>query len=183
VTGATLTRFYGIHVAVLPALATFLIGLHLYLVQKLGMSVPPGVERAGAPRRTMPFFPSFLLRDLVGWLSSLAILAALAAYYPIELGQKADPFASAPAGIRPEWYFMFMFQTLKYLPSYILGIEGEVVGVVGFGLGGLFLLLIPLLDRRTARGEPSRMFTWIGIAIIAYMVVLTYLGYTVSPTK
>ncbi len=183
VTGATLTRFYGIHVAVLPALATLLIGLHLYLVQKLGMSVPPGVERVGGPRRAMPFFPSFLLRDLVGWLSALAILAALAAYYPIELGQKADPFASAPAGIRPEWYFMFMFQTLKYLPSYILGIEGEVVGVVGFGLGGLFLLLIPLLDRRTARGEPSRMFTWIGIAIIAYMVVLTYLGYTVSPTK
>jgi quinol-cytochrome oxidoreductase complex cytochrome b subunit len=78
---------------------------------------------------------------------------------------------------------MFMFQTLKYLPSYILGIEGEILGVVGFGLGGLFLLLIPLLDRKTARGEPSRMFTWIGIAIIVYMVVLTYLGYTVSPTK
>jgi quinol-cytochrome oxidoreductase complex cytochrome b subunit len=78
---------------------------------------------------------------------------------------------------------MFMFQTLKYLPSYILGIEGEVVGIVGFGLGGLFLLLVPLLDRKTARGEPGRLFTWIGIAIIAYMILLTYLGYTASPTK
>jgi quinol-cytochrome oxidoreductase complex cytochrome b subunit len=57
------------------------------------------------------------------------------------------------------------------------------VGVVGFGVGGLFLLLIPFLDRRTPRGEPSRLFTWIGIAIMLYMVVLTYLGYTVSPTK
>jgi len=183
VTGATLTRFYGIHVAILPALTVLLLGLHLFLVQKHGMSVPPSVERAGGGRRTMPFLPNFLLRDLVGWLSALAILAALAAYYPAELGQKADAFAPAPAGIKPEWYFMFMFQTLKYLPSYILGIEGEIVGVLGFGVGGLFLLLIPFLDRRTARGEPSRLFTWIGITIILYMVVLTYLGYTVSATK
>ncbi|MBI4589003.1 MAG: cytochrome bc complex cytochrome b subunit [Candidatus Rokubacteria bacterium] len=183
VTGATLTRFYGIHVAVLPAITTLLLGLHLFLVQRHGMSVPPSVEQAGGPRRTMPFFPNFLLRDLVGWLSALAALAALAAYFPTELGQKADPFAPAPAGIRPEWYFMFMFQTLKLLPSYILGIEGEVVGVISFGLGGLFLLLIPFLDRRTARGEPSHLFTWIGIAIIVYMLILTYLGYTMVPTQ
>ncbi|HLC42752.1 MAG TPA: cytochrome bc complex cytochrome b subunit [Methylomirabilota bacterium] len=183
VTGATLTRFYGIHVAVLPALATLFLGLHLFLVQKHGMSLPAALERKGAAKRLMPFFPNFLLRDLVGWLSALAILAALAAYFPAELGKKADPFLPAPAGIRPEWYFMFMFQTLKYLPSYILGIEGEIIGVVGFGLGGLFLLLIPLIDRKTARGEPSRLFTWIGIAIIVYMIALTYLGYTASTTK
>jgi quinol-cytochrome oxidoreductase complex cytochrome b subunit len=183
VTGATLTRFYGIHVAVLPALAGMLVGLHLYLVQRHGMSVPPAVERSGAPPRVMPFVPNFLLRDLVGWLSVLAVLAALAAYFPAELGKKADPFLPAPAGIKPEWYFMFMFQTLKYLPSHILGIEGEIVGIVGFGLGGLFLLLIPLLDRRAARGEPSRLFTWIGVVIIVYMVALTYLGYTASATK
>ena len=183
VTGATLTRFYGIHVAILPALAGMLVGLHLYLVQKHGMSVPQGVERSGAARRVMPFVPNFLLRDLVGWLSVLAALAVLAAYFPAELGRKADPFLPAPAGIRPEWYFMFMFQTLKYLPSHILGIEGEIVGIVGFGLGGLFLLLIPLLDRRTARGESSRLFTWIGVAIIVYMGILTYLGYTASATR
>jgi cytochrome b6 len=183
VTGATLTRFYGIHVAVLPALTVGLLGLHLYLVQRLGMSTPPAVERQGGARRAMPFVPNFLLRDLVGWLSALALLATLAAFWPAELGRKADPFASAPIGIKPEWYFMFMFQTLKYLPASILGIEGELVGVLGFGLGGLFLLVIPFLDRRTARGEPSRLFTWIGVAIIAYMIVLTYLGYTVSPTR
>lgn len=183
VTGATLTRFYGIHVAVLPALTTAILGLHLFLVQKHGMSVPPDVERRGGAKGTMPFFPNFLLRDLVGWLSALAILAVLAAYFPAELGKKADPFAPAPAGIKPEWYFVFMFQTLKYLPSYILGIEGEIVGVLGFGLGGLLLLLVPLLDRRAARGEPSRLVTGIGLAVILYVIVLTYLGYTVSPTR
>jgi cytochrome b6 len=183
VTGATLTRFYGIHVAVLPGLTALLLVLHLFLVQKHGMSVPPSVERGTGPRRTMAFFPHYILRDIVGWLAALAVLATLAAFWPAELGKKADPFASAPIGIKPEWYFMFMFQTLKYLPSTILGIEGELVGVLWFALGGLFLLVIPFLDRRTARGQPSRLFTWIGLAIIVYMLVLTYLGYTVSPTK
>jgi cytochrome b6 len=183
VTGATLTRFYGIHVAVLPALVTVLLGIHLYLVQKHGMSVPPSVERGGGPSRTMPFVPDFLLRDIVGWLSALAVLAALAAFLPAELGKKADPFAPAPVGIKPEWYFMFTFQTLKYLPAKILGVDGEVVGIVGFTLAGVFLLVLPLLDRRAARGQPSRVFTWIGIGIILYIVVLTYLGYTASATK
>jgi cytochrome b6 len=183
VTGATLTRFYGIHVAVLPALVTLILGLHLYLVQKHGMSVPPGVARRGGATRSMPFVPNFLLRDIVGWLSALAILAALAAFFPAELGRKADPFAPAPVGIKPEWYFMFMFQTLKYLPSHILALEGEIVGVLGFALGGLFLLLIPFLDRRAARGESSPTFTWIGIAIVVYIIVLTYLGYTANPTR
>jgi cytochrome b6 len=183
VTGATLTRFYGIHVAVLPACTTVLLGLHLMLVQRHGMSVPLGVERQGGPGRRMPFVPNFLLRDAIGWLAALAILAALAAYFPAELGKKADPFAPAPAGIKPEWYFMFMFQTLKYLPSYILGIEGEVVGVVGFALAGLFLLLLPFIDRQAAHRRASPLFTWVGVAIIVYMLVLTYLGYTVSPTQ
>ena len=183
VTGATLTRFYGIHVAVLPAIATLLLGMHLYLVQKHGMSVPPSVARAGGPSRTMPFVPDFLLRDIVGWLSALAVLAALAAFFPAELGKKADPFAAAPVGIKPEWYFMFTFQTLKYLPAKILGIDGEVVGIVAFGVAGLFVLAIPFLDQRAARGESSRLFTAIGVGIIVYIVVLTYLGYTASPTK
>ncbi len=183
VSGATLTRFYGFHVAVLPMLVTILLGLHLFLVQKHGMSVPPGVDQRGSAKRVMPFLPNFLLRDVIGWLSALVILLALAAIFPAELGQKVDPFEPAPIGIKPEWYFVFMFQTLKYLPSFILGLEGEVVGIIGFGLGGLFLLLIPFLDRGAARDKPSRLFTWIGLAIILYILWLTYLGYTVSPTK
>ena len=128
ITGGTLTRFFGFHVAILPALATVLVGLHVYLVQRHGMSVPPGVERSEAPRRMMPFVPNFLLRDMIGWLAALALLALLAALFPWELGRKADPYVPAPAGIKPEWYFGWMFQTLRMLPSHIAGLEGESGG-------------------------------------------------------
>jgi cytochrome b6 len=184
VTGATLTRFYGIHVAVLPAIATVVLGLHLFLVQKHGMSRPPAAASDAAAKRSMPFFPNFFLRDLVGWLCAVGVLAALAAYYPAELGKKADPFQPAPVGIKPEWYFMAMFQTLKLLPSHILGIEGELLGVLAFGLVGLILIAIPFLDRPAAMAKTSsRLATGFGIALILYSVLLTYLGYTMSPTK
>jgi cytochrome b6 len=174
--GATLTRFYALHVSVLPALAFMLIALHVLMVQRHGMSVPPGVARSGGAPRTIPFFPNFLLRDLVGWLSALAILAAMAAFFPAHLGVKADPFAPAPAGIKPEWYFMFMFQSLKYLPASILGIEGELVGIAGFGLAAMVLIFIPFLDRGP---RSSRLLTWLAYGALAFIIVLTWLGYTV----
>jgi cytochrome b6 len=184
VTGATLTRFYGIHVAILPAIVTVVLGLHLFLVQKHGMSRPPSVERDGGEKKSLPFFPNFFLRDVVGWLCALGLLAALAAYYPAELGKKADPFQPAPIGIKPEWYFMAMFQTLKLLPSHILGVEGELLGVLGFGLIGIILIAMPFLDRRAMGAKTSsRLAAAFGLLLIVYSVALTYLGYTMSPTK
>ena len=180
VTGATLTRFFGFHVAVLPGLATCLLALHLLLVQQLGMSVPPGVERAIAggrePRRTMPFFPNFLLRDMIGWYAALGVLGALAAIFPWELGAKADPFAAAPAGIRPEWYFLFMFQTLKYLPSKVLFIDGELLGIFGFSAAALVWIAVPFLDRRIGFGRTTRFFTGLGVFVIGYMMVFSWLA-------
>ncbi len=176
ISGATLTRFYALHVSVLPGMAIMLIGLHVLLVQKHGMSVPPGVEKQGGKMRSIPFFPNFLLRDLVGWLSALTILAALAAFWPAELGQKADPFAPAPAGIRPEWYFMFLFQTLKYLPAKILGIDGELIGIAGSGIAAVVLLIVPFVDRRS-----SRLWTFVAWGALLYIIVLTTLGYMANP--
>ena len=176
VTGATLTRFYGFHVAVLPAIATALLGLHLLLVQRHGMSVPPEVEQEHKGREipSMPFFPNFLLRDLVGWCAAIGVLATLAALFPWELGVKADPFAPAPAGIRPEWYFGWTFQTLKMLPGHILGIEGELVAMLGIGLGAALWFVVPLLDRTAHQGNrKSRVFNLIGWIIVAYMSVMT----------
>lgn len=107
----------------------------------------------------------------------LGVLALLCTLFPWELGVKADPFAPAPAGIRPEWYFTFMSQTLKYLPPRIGPLEGEVVGVMVFGLAGLALVAVPFLDRRAARGMPSPGFTIAGVLAILYLAVLTTLAY------
>ena len=180
VTGATLSRFYGLHVAVLPAITTVLIAGHLLLVQRQGMSVPLKVERrleAGERIRQMPFFPNYILRDVLAWYVALAVLAALAAFYPWELGRKTDPFAAVPPGIRPEWYFLAMFHTLKLLPSHVLGVEGERLGVMGFGLAAMLLVLVPFLDRRSARGEGSPLFTGLAIGALVYLVVFTIVGY------
>jgi cytochrome b6 len=180
VTGATLTRFFGFHVAVLPGLATMLLAIHLLLVQQLGMSVPPGVERDIAEGRgkvrSMAFLPNFLLRDMIGWYSALGILGALAAIFPWELGTKADPFASAPAGIRPEWYFLFMFQTLKYLPAKVLFLDGELLGILGFSAAAVVWVAVPFLDRHIGFGRVTRFFTGLGVFVIGYMMVLSLLA-------
>jgi cytochrome b6 len=180
VTGATLTRFFGFHVAVLPGLATLLLAMHLFLVQRLGMSVPPGVERAIAeghePARAMPFFPNFLLRDIIGWYAALGALGALAAIFPWELATKADPFAPAPAGIRPEWYFLFMFQTLKYLPAKVLFLEGEFAGLLAFGAAATVWVAVPFLDRHVGFGRTTRFFTGFGVFALGYIVALSALA-------
>lgn len=180
VSGATLSRFYALHVAILPAIATALIGAHLLFVQRQGMSVPLGVLRRLKPGETlkqMPFFPDYVLRDVRLWYVALAILAALAAFSPWELGQKADPFAPVPSGIRPEWYFLAMFHTLKLLPSHVLGLEGERLGVLAFGLAAAILVVVPFLDRRANRHQPSPIFTALGIVALIYLIAFTIVGY------
>jgi len=178
ITGGTLSRFYGWHVAILPAVMTLVLGLHVLLVQTLGMSVPPTAEKEARGRRPMRFFPNFALRDLFGWTIALGVLATLAALLPWELGVKADPFAPAPAGIRPEWYFMFMFETLKLVPGgEIAGVEYEVFPILGFGLAAFVLVLVPFLDRGVVRTGRSPLFTVAGILGVGYIVVMTAWGY------
>lgn len=175
VTGATLTRFFGFHVAVLPAITTVLLGIHLLLVQLHGMSVPQSYE--GKSVKKMKFLPNFLLRDLIGWILAVGVLAALAALFPWELGEKADPFAPAPAGIKPEWYFLFMFETLKLIPSKILIFDGEVVGILAFAFGGLLFFLVPFLDREPGHPKRRLIFNIFGVLVLLFIVVMTIVGF------
>jgi cytochrome b6 len=178
VSGATLSRFFGFHVAVFPGIFTVLLGIHLILVQRQGMSEPLGMEHnEGTPMKTMPFFPNFLLRDLLLWLLVLNLLAILAVFFPWELGKKADAFASAPAGIKPEWYFLFMFQTLKYIPAKLLFIDGEVFGIMMFGLAGLLWMLVPFWDRKSSKGQHNRVVNYLGIFALFYIIALTIVGW------
>jgi cytochrome b6 len=121
----------------------------------------------------MKFFPNFALRELMAWYVALGVLGALAAIFPWDLGVKADPFVAAPAGIKPEWYFLFMFQTLKLIPSKVWFIDGEVLGVLAFGAAGAVWLLLPFID-----GERTRK--WVNaLAVLAltYIVGMTIYGH------
>src|SRR5262249_29408656 len=156
------------------------VALHLLFVQRQGMSVPLNVEERLKPGEELPqmrFFPDYILRDVLAWYVVIAVLAALAAFYPWELGKKADPFAVVPPGIRPEWYFLATFHTLKLIPSHVFGLEGERLGVVAFGAAALLLVVVPFLDRRSSRGERSPLFTAIAIAALGYLIVFTILGH------
>jgi cytochrome b6 len=170
---ATIGRFFWLHVAVLPAAALLVMGLHVLLIQTLGMSRPIGLR----PGREISFFPQFILRDALGWLLVLGIIGVICVFLPWEVGTKADPFAATPLGIKPEWYFTFMFTTLKLVPSHIFSIEGEVLAILGFMLGGLLWLLVPFLDRRALREQRSPAFTAAGALIVIYIVVMTVLTY------
>jgi cytochrome b6 len=176
VSGGTLSRFYGWHVAVLPAITmVFLLG-HLALVQIKGMSVPASCDEESKRRQPMKFFPHFALRDLSGWLFALGVLAALAALFPWELGEKADLFAPAYENIRPEWYFVFMFQTLKLVPGgEIFGLEYEAIPILLFGAAGLLLMLVPFLDR----SAPGKGGAWqiAGAIALLFVIGMTCWGY------
>lgn len=169
VTGATLNRFFAIHVTVLPLIIMGAISIHLLLVQVQGMSKPIDVEEKGK----IPFFPNFMLRDLMMWLAALIILVGLATFFPWELGHPVDTFASAPAGIKPEWYFLSMYQILKWMPSTIAGVSGELIGIGLINIGGALILLVPFLDRKASGNEKSTWFTIFGILALIFLVAIT----------
>jgi cytochrome b6 len=86
---------------------------------------------------------------------------------------------ATPLGIKPEWYFTFMFTTLKLIPSHIFSFEGEKLAILGFMVGGALWLLVPFLNRRASRELPSRPVTVIGAVLLLYIVVMTVLTYTI----
>jgi quinol-cytochrome oxidoreductase complex cytochrome b subunit len=72
-----------------------------------------------------------------------------------------------------------MFQTLKYIPGKILFIDGEVLGILLFGLAGLLWMLVPFWDRKSPRGERNRFVNYVGIFVIFYIIILTVIGWIV----
>lgn len=180
VTGATLSRFFGIHVAILPAITSVLLILHLVFIQRQGMHEPQKFTNLPEDQKKyIPFFPHFALKDALFWLIVLNGLLFLAVYFPWELGPKADALASAPQGIKPEWYFVFMFQTLKILPAHILFLEGELIGVLGFGIAGFLWMIYPFLPFKGKVNSKTRfgIHTLIGLFAIFFIIIMTIIGY------
>ena len=134
----TFARFYGMHVLILPPATMLLVAIHVYLVRKHGVAPLPQDE--GVPKK--PFYPVQVFKDTVAIFVAFAILFTLAMVARVPLEQLADPSDTSYIP-RPEWYFLFLFQTLKLFSGPL-----EVVGsVVLPGLAVLALVMVPFIDR------------------------------------
>jgi cytochrome b6 len=167
VNSTTLTRMFALHVGVLPAISILLVVVHITLILLLGSGIPPGAKVTGETK----YFPDYLLKEVMVWLIGFGLLIAIAVLYPWELGKAydlANP-TEPPSGVHPEWYFMFLFQTLKIIPEWL--------AIIGFGVLLVFWTLVPFLDRKAHRGEKSPIFTYFGIAAILYLCIMTTWAY------
>lgn len=174
----TVQRFFALHVVVLPALFLPLLGFHLWLVQRHGNAIPPSEEaKHPSDRKTMPFLPAFLRKDLAMWIITLNILALLASVFPWSLGKAYDPLSPAPLGIHPEWYFMSPFEMLKLLGNILPGEAGEIAGLLLFSLGIVLWLLIPFYDARHEAGRRARAAHYFGLTAVILLIATTAIGY------
>ncbi|WP_303721729.1 cytochrome bc complex cytochrome b subunit [Malonomonas rubra] len=161
---ATLGRFFALHVMVLPAGLAALIGFHLFCVRRIGISRPPfgdgyrpaevkGYFEHEAHPGGIPFFPNYAIKDVAVisfFLGALVLLVFFAPglFIPPSAFEPADPFTT-PEHIKPEWYFLWAYQTLKIFPSEFLGLmaQGAIMTV---------LALLPFLDRGSERRPVRR---------------------------
>jgi len=170
----TLLRWYSAHVFLLPAALISLTVAHLALMRRHGISGP--LRPSQEPPR--PFYPYHALKDTLVAAGVFALLLALAIQVPAPLDALADP-TDASYVPRPEWYFLSLFQLLKYFPGPLEPVATMIIpGVV---VGGL--LALPFLDRRPDRHPLKRPLVVAAFAIAgAGITGLTYLGVQDTPS-
>lgn len=174
----TVSRFFALHVVILPALFIPILFFHLALVQKQGMSIPESEqEKPEFERKSIPFFPHFAMKDLGMWLITLNVLGFLAAVYPWGLGEQADMLTPAPLDIHPEWYFMSSFQVLKLCGQWFSGEFGEFLGLAVFSLGLALWAIIPLYDTDRENERRARAATYFGLLALFILAATTLWGY------
>lgn len=181
VSDLTLTRFFALHVALLPTILLALIALHLFLIRYHHISP---LTRTDEPEPASaqiladggkPYFPNHFKKELLVAYGALVLIVVLAFVTKAPLGKPANPLVTPP-GIKPEWYFLPVYQSLKYVPGWL--------GVLGNGAFVLFLLLLPLIDRHPERHPKRRKAAVaLGILIIAGGIGLGVLGHLADTTR
>ena len=171
----TLTRFYALHTIWLPWLAFGLVGVHLFFVRYYGSGGLPK-NTPEEMRSGKPFYPDQLFEDAVAILILFIILAGMAIFIPVPLEELADP-TDASYDPRPEWYFLFLFQLLKYFKGPLEVVGTFVIPTVGF----ILLLFLPFLDKkdRTSLLKRPVALTVTSLSVLL-IILLTILG-AISP--
>ena len=170
----TLLRWYTAHVFLLPAALAGFVLAHLYLMRRHGISGPVTVK--SGPAR--PFYPYQAVKDTLAMAAVFALLLTFALMFRVPLDPIADP-SDATYVPRPEWYFLSLFQLLKYFP----GPFEPIATIVIPGLIVTALLLLPFIDRGPDRHLLKRRVVGAAFAIVgAAIVALTVLGFRDSPS-
>ena len=169
----TLLRWYSAHVFLLPAALVGFTVAHIYLMRRHGISGPVA-PRAG---KWTPFYPAHAVKDTIVIAVVFAALLTLAIAVRAPLDAVADP-SDASYVPRPEWYFLSLFQLLKYFPGPFEPIATMVIP----GLGVALLLLLPFIDRGADRRPSRRRAVMVAFCGALFAVaVLTSLGLRDTP--
>jgi ubiquinol-cytochrome c reductase cytochrome b subunit len=161
----TLTRFFALHAGVLPAGIVVLVVGHVYLFRRHGVTVP----EKGAEKPAGMFWPDQVLKDGVASLVVMATVLGIVLWTGgAHLGAPADPTEPYSAA-RPEWYFLFLFQWLKYFPAGWEVVGAQVIPGLVFGL----VAAMPILGRWRLG---HRFNLGVGAALLAGIVMLTWLA-------
>ncbi|HEX5105613.1 MAG TPA: cytochrome bc complex cytochrome b subunit, partial [Pirellulaceae bacterium] len=175
----TLTRFFALHAGVLPALLVIFLALHIAIFRRHGImaKITPG-------RADDTFWPRQVLFDAIGCLVLLAVVLSLTIHFDFggalsgnlppehrgaELGAPADP-SEAYSAARPEWYYLFLFQLLKYFPGSL-----EIIGALVIpGVVMTILFLLPFIGRSYWGHQFARAFMvllLVGAAVLTGMAL------------
>ena len=127
---------------------------------------------------SIPFYPNHVKTEFfvtVGILVLAVVIGIVGLIKPVGLQAPADPL-NTPLHVKPEWYFLSLYQLLKYIPPKILGIDGTVIGVILPVLGVLLVALWPFFDKREDSKKARRIRAWVvGIGVVI-IIALTIWG-------
>ena len=195
VADATLTRFFMLHVLLLPLVILLLIAVHFYALRfphvnnqeseefDFDKEAKKYLEGRKKESKVVPFWPVFLSKDFFVVGIALTVFFYLVCFHydfamdPINFEPANN--MKTPAHIYPEWYFLWSYEVLRGFFFDIGGIAAMDIGLAAFGFANVIFMLLPFLDRNTMHTAPAHkrpmFFVWFWLLLID-MIVLTVYG-------